>query len=458
MPPPPLPDSHRSRASTWAQEARMNARLSISLPHQSHSGASSHANTPSSSASATPVTPAPMSPLDKGLPSPTEPSGFLVALAAQERKVLELKEELTRAEVDLERLKRQWARQEAAKKMRLSRHGQQLQPLGTVFGSIESSGDESINSSRSAHEREKRRSLANASKLTQRKVISGHGHTRALSLLSPDRMNVPQPLPSTPGPDSGASKAANLPRSATAPDPIRQSAVTIPEKEAHVEEKRPQQRPRSGPPKEDLLRTGRQMAEDFKEGLWTFFDDLRQATVGDEAVHGPHNRPPHSPQISKGVRKQGSKSSIRSNHKQSPTRHGPGPLTLTADPTTQKVHQRTKSDASIPPATSSLAASPRLSTSTAQSEGGESPSAASSSPRTSTSSTGHPPKTLTRLTPSSVKDDVAAWTSLNKLSPSNLQRTASSLMEEWEKSLLNAPGTPTKPKGEPEDIGPAGLI
>jgi len=39
-------------------------------------------------------------------------------------------------------------------------------------------------------------------------------------------------------------------------------------------------------PKEVLMRTGRQMASDFREGLWTFIEDLRQATVGEEGVNG----------------------------------------------------------------------------------------------------------------------------------------------------------------------------
>ena len=51
---------------------------------------------------------------------------FLTALASQERRVLELKEELQKAETDLEKLKRQWTTHEAAKKRNELR---QIEPL-----------------------------------------------------------------------------------------------------------------------------------------------------------------------------------------------------------------------------------------------------------------------------------------------------------------------------------------
>ena len=36
--------------------------------------------------------------------------------------------------------------------------------------------------------------------------------------------------------------------------------------------------------REVLIKHGKKMATDFKDGLWTFWEDLRQATVGDEAT------------------------------------------------------------------------------------------------------------------------------------------------------------------------------
>lgn len=54
---------------------------------------------------------------------------FLTALASQERRVLELKEELHKAETELEKLKRQWTTHEAARKRNELR---QLEPLQYV--------------------------------------------------------------------------------------------------------------------------------------------------------------------------------------------------------------------------------------------------------------------------------------------------------------------------------------
>jgi Domain of unknown function (DUF4048) len=52
----------------------------------------------------------------------------------------------------------------------------------------------------------------------------------------------------------------------------------------------PKRRSMPPPSREALLRTSKQMASDFREGLWTFFEDLRQATVGDEGINGTESR------------------------------------------------------------------------------------------------------------------------------------------------------------------------
>ena len=56
---------------------------------------------------------------------------FWTALAAQEKKVLELKEELNKVESDLEQLKKQWAIHEASKKKEEMRHVEKLRPIGS---------------------------------------------------------------------------------------------------------------------------------------------------------------------------------------------------------------------------------------------------------------------------------------------------------------------------------------
>ena len=54
--------------------------------------------------------------------STTNSSGFLTSLAAQERRLLELREELQRAELELSHLKTQWAQYEAGRMRSELRH------------------------------------------------------------------------------------------------------------------------------------------------------------------------------------------------------------------------------------------------------------------------------------------------------------------------------------------------
>ena len=55
------------------------------------------------------------------------------------------------------------------------------------------------------------------------------------------------------------------------------------------------------------MKTGKQIATDFKDGLWTFIEDLRQATVGEESINGTVGRretPNASPVDSRMLRQQ----------------------------------------------------------------------------------------------------------------------------------------------------------
>ncbi|KAI9846351.1 MAG: hypothetical protein M1837_004204 [Sclerophora amabilis] len=324
MAPPPVPSSFSTRQAAHSSHSRrMSKRLSLSFPVHPNtygSAAHPHRDSPSSSTSATPVEPTTTSTttttmqLTPEASPPFESSNFLVALAAQERRVFELKDELRRAESDLNGLKRQWAMHEATRKRNEVRHMEPLQPLNTLLGTVESSGEESSGSTRMSKEQERRRFMAPGAKTSQRKVISGQGHTRALSLLSP-RHTQPPSFPqgrtlgerktSTEGPGDANKESERPPgtgRSSTLPTSATPPVITPPD--SSKEDK-------DAPPKEDLIRSGRQMAEGLKEGLWTFLDDLRQATVGDEAVNGRSPRTPGSTPV-KTARKQGSRSSLRS--------------------------------------------------------------------------------------------------------------------------------------------------
>lgn len=44
------------------------------------------------------------------------------------------------------------------------------------------------------------------------------------------------------------------------------------------------------PAKDMILSSGKKMASDLREGLFTFFEDIRQATVGEEGINGTETR------------------------------------------------------------------------------------------------------------------------------------------------------------------------
>ena len=244
--------------------------------------------------------------------SPASSGSFLTALAAQERRVLELKEDLQRAEADLALLKSQWQRNEATRKRDEIRHVEQLQPLVLPTSDVDGIVEETGGTSRISTELVRRKALYTETSPGKRKVFSGSRHIRTLSLLSSNATgNHNQPF----RPDGDLSQSDSdsnhpwpLPRSSTIPTTNNQTIGKM-EPEASRNHQ-----PISGPPKDALLRTGKQIAVDFREGLWTFIEDLRQATVGDEGISGTESRTMSgSPQ--RCTLKQSGKSSLR--HKES---------------------------------------------------------------------------------------------------------------------------------------------
>lgn len=259
-------------------EVMIRRSLEIS-PMPSPSLSTSHSIMPTSIPSSTPVLPArPPSP-ERRASQPLESGAFLTALAAQERRVLELREELQKAESDLEKLKKHWAVHEMFKKKNQIRHVEQLRPISKLVSSSSSADPNSLGRTRPDHER--RKSLAINTKQSQRKVFSGSRHTRTLSLLSPKGSADLKP-------DSAVKmmgKSSNrIARSDTVFESratntiIRASNNTVLNKNI------------SDPPKDAILETGKQLVGDFREGLWTFLEDLRQATVGEEATSNSDSR------------------------------------------------------------------------------------------------------------------------------------------------------------------------
>ncbi len=290
--PKPLPRHSRSGSSADAAPARPSKRLSVHFPIQPSPAVLGR---PSLSVSPSLVgTPLASPELD---PSPTA-STFLTALAAQERRVLELREELRAAEHGLERLKKQWASHEAMRKRNDTRRVHPLQPLSTALGSQDAS-EEDVDGSALwlQKEIERRKALLNGVRPSQRTVFSGSRHTRTLSLLSPDkekhRPSFPQPADTQDMPDPTKMKSPS--RSTTVPETPGNRMDMDGANELDMT------------PRDALLRTGKQMASDFKEGLWTFIEDLRQATVGDEGINGSRPRSIHAFSAQKPTRRHSSK-------------------------------------------------------------------------------------------------------------------------------------------------------
>jgi hypothetical protein len=235
----------------------------------------------------TPISPARSSPRTAASPA-VEAADFLTLLAGQERKVLELREELGKAENELLALKRQWASFEASKKKSELRQIAKLQPLPSGTGRDDSET-----------ERERQWILEQTSgkprRHTSQRVFSSSRHARQLSLLSPtsgekptirhsldsnitsSQTNDPEPQPPPPSVD-------------TIPTSTFESSQTLGKTYRDLAN-----RNSLPPPSTDaIMRQGKQMASDLKDGLWTFFEDIRQATVGEEAitgVQGENSRP-----------------------------------------------------------------------------------------------------------------------------------------------------------------------
>ncbi|TGJ85780.1 hypothetical protein E0Z10_g2992 [Xylaria hypoxylon] len=265
MPPPPPNETFETSLKRSASSASRNAnRLSLTLPVALPNSFSSRP-TPTSS-----MPPTPIDTLTSN--SPVDSDGFIIAIAAQERRVLELREELTRAEAALKKLQRQWTISEACKKR---------PPHATVEPRVSLAPAANLRDKRedgpakrnSELERRKAILLAQSQgtpRQYKRTVIRG-GHARTLSLLSPTKSvsdaSIHEDQYSVRSPESD----------------ICQSPIAI---------VRPvNKRATWAPPRSTQQTTGvKQLANDFKHGLWTFVEDLRQATVGDEAVTGTTNR------------------------------------------------------------------------------------------------------------------------------------------------------------------------
>lgn len=255
--------SMRSGSSASRSTNRLSLTLPIAPPN-------AYPTRPPPVSSAT-VASFPPTPLDTpALISPIDPNDFITAIAAQERRVLELREDLSRAEADLEQLKKQWATHEAYKKRGSRRRPDPSRGLGqpaevrdevAIRRSIELDRRKALLGQQQQQQQQNPEGTPERSK---RRVFTG-GHTRTLSLLSPTKPGEGFPM------HEDDLKLDYDPLASNRYAPVTPGLLA----------KRASWAPRSTQP------SGvNKIAQDLKTGIWTFMEDLRQATVGDEPITG----------------------------------------------------------------------------------------------------------------------------------------------------------------------------
>ncbi|KAI9667073.1 MAG: hypothetical protein M1831_001250 [Alyxoria varia] len=224
------------------------------------------------------------------VPQPND-SSFLTTLAAQERHVLELREELQIAETELTKLKKQWVTHEARKRQSESRRVHHMQHIASSAPRNARSGsDGGVNSLYT--EMERRKANRGTARPARMRRFSGSRHTRDLSLVSPETL---QKMIAA---FDGKNERSEVPEETTtgvitaSPADMRPSADL--DKHAFDPPTRAETSVTSDPQsfqRRKAVRSSVQIATDFREGLWTFFEDLKHATYGDEPRSIPTSNP-----------------------------------------------------------------------------------------------------------------------------------------------------------------------
>ncbi|KAI5924370.1 hypothetical protein F4810DRAFT_140183 [Camillea tinctor] len=446
-PPPSVPrgETFETRSSRSTSSASRNTnRLSLTLPIAPPTAVSSRP---------TPTTSVPPTPIDtSALNSPVDPNDFIIAIAAQERRVLELREELGRAEKELKNLQKQYTLSKQYRKRPSNRNTEPARGVAPLVDLHDENED--ITAARRSTELERRKAVLLAQSQAaprdhKRTVIRG-GHTRTLSLLSPTRSSCdisPREDQDLLGsPDLYAKRTPN-------PAMLNKRATWAP-------------LPTSQP------NGMKQIANDFKQGLWTFVEDLRQATVGDEAISGTTHRT--SEMVSR-LNKMDGDDTIRASSTTRARIPFPCEPDLTADSQiqspsgsfTDRVQHRRSTSRTEPKARKHYSWTPLTFDSFDDDDWSswDSPTAKSSSRWSGSTMNGEyvvpaiPEKidendaTLRRKRsrdelgspspPTSSKLEELPQAILNRLSPTNIKNTTSNFIKEWEKSLSPPPESTT---------------
>lgn len=372
---------------------------------------------------------------------PLKEADFLTELASRERRVLELKDELKRAEAELANLKKNWANQEAMRRRSEGRKLHAMRPMSVSHVRVPKADDPDGSSAWMYEEMERRKALMGHARTSSRRVFSGSRHVKTLSLV-PAQMReepeVPDESPVNPNAESGdtSKRSADLTRKMNPSQFLFSS------------------RKDSASPQREVFQTGKQLAAEWRDGLWTFFEDLKQATVGDDQIATRRDGPGHQRQNSNVEasktwtnlipRQQSTKphddstladvaSTFWNEHALVPAKDGKRasvaakkPVSQTPQKTTLHVREYEGESWETWDSPDAKQSSPALSSEASTARSANSASPPASSPATSNEAT--PKASLS-------KRDSIPWPALTKFGPESLRRTASHLMQEWERSL-----------------------
>lgn len=462
----PLPAEHiRSpvESQPWSTNASPPSSLQTDLSSRLKSVSVDYPPRPSSSrhranTSTVPVSRPSPEPLETQDAFPQE-TDYLTALAAQERKVLELKDELRKAEQDLTGLKKQWAQHETSNRRNANKRLHQMRPMSVSTTTVVKQDDVDGSSAWMYEEMARRKALLGNghARTASRRVFSGSRHTKTLSLIPATKEEGDSSSThSDEDLDTGA-RRNHFGRVATTPD------LSAPAHDKSSGSRSPQR---------EVMDAGKQLATDWRDGLWTFFEDLKHATVGEDVRN---QQPSGWPGLSRrgstaealrrtkrpvarsaGVNQTGFLKDIKPHDDATPLDagssfwmdHGLDPPKDLDNPAITKSAKQHTPLKNLPrsqdvdddswetwgsPSPSHKQSSPRTSGDNSASQSTSSSSPTISSPATSLEAT---PRASMGSAPHPARNrDSIPWPTLNKLGPAHLRRTASHLMEEWEKSL-----------------------
>ncbi|EPE05698.1 hypothetical protein F503_08229 [Ophiostoma piceae UAMH 11346] len=475
-----LDESIETRSSRSASTASRSNRLSLTLPIALPTSFPSRPIPASATLPSFPGTPVDIS----SAAAPEDPADLITAIAAQERHVLELREVLNRAENNLLGLKKQWANHEARKKRGGdSRRSEAMRGMpsrpGTASATDSPTASVEGSSSRRSSELDRRRALLqsqqpgtvepNTPSQSRRRVFRG-GHARTLSLLSPTK-TVSDDFPVHE--DQADDESLRSPVSSQdAESPFLQNLGRYaPNTATHLSKRS------SWAPQTVHQVTGaglRQVAGDLTTTLWTFVEDLRQATVGEELANGASAVPGLTNPRAAGAADD-SQNTIRAPSTSSrphAARAFGGDLQGTPTPSSRYVPSDQQASSKDKPVVNSKAKtgkvgksthgkankhfswtpltvesyddsdwtnwdsptvkSPRWSGSTVNGE----PSDASLEQADENTTPQKRDSILSSFSPTSPGNkNSELYAALNRLTPGNIKRTATDLMKEWEKSL-----------------------